>query len=186
MSLEAWQIELRRQFGREQAFKLKNLGDQPVFSDFQVTNPQSKSTYRVATRAARSVKQIASPYAIVLTGTPLENRLEELVSIIQFVDRHRLGPTSRFLADHQIHDPSTAQPDPWSGLLQTGLAILEQLATATRPEPAHSPRPAATGLSFIHRDAQTGETYLKFPAPTPDVLDRVLGAVGSLLERFRK
>lgn len=61
------------------------------------------------TRAARSVKQIASPYAIVLTGTPLENRLEELVSIVQFVDRHRLGPTFRFLADHQLHDPESGR-----------------------------------------------------------------------------
>ena len=56
------------------------------------------------TRVARSVKKIVSPYAIVLTGTPLENRLEELVSIVEFVDRHRLGPTFRFLANHQIHD----------------------------------------------------------------------------------
>ena len=56
------------------------------------------------TRTARSVKKIASPYAIVLTGTPLENRLEELVSIVQFVDQHRLGPTFRFLHDHQILD----------------------------------------------------------------------------------
>lgn len=56
------------------------------------------------TRIARSVKRIASPYALVLTGTPLENRLEELVSIVEFVDRHRLGPTFRFLADHQVRD----------------------------------------------------------------------------------
>lgn len=56
------------------------------------------------TRVARSVKQVRSPYAIVLTGTPLENRLEELVSIVQFVDQHRLGPTFRFLADHQVRD----------------------------------------------------------------------------------
>jgi len=56
------------------------------------------------TRTARSVKKIASPYAFVLTGTPLENRLEELVSIVQFVDQHRLGPTFRFLHDHQILD----------------------------------------------------------------------------------
>lgn len=56
------------------------------------------------TRTARSVKRLASPYAIVLTGTPLENRLEELVSIVGFVDRHRLGPTFRFLADHQVRD----------------------------------------------------------------------------------
>ncbi|HUG92371.1 MAG TPA: DEAD/DEAH box helicase [Planctomycetaceae bacterium] len=56
------------------------------------------------TRAARSVKRIDSPYAIVLTGTPLENRLEELVSIVQFIDQHRLGPTYRLLHDHQMRD----------------------------------------------------------------------------------
>jgi superfamily II DNA or RNA helicase len=56
------------------------------------------------TRAARTVKRISSPHAIVLTGTPLENRLEELVSIVQFVDQYRLGPTYRLLHDHQIKD----------------------------------------------------------------------------------
>jgi SNF2 family DNA or RNA helicase len=39
------------------------------------------------------LKRIESPYAIVLTGTPLENWLEELLSIVQYVDRHRLGAT---------------------------------------------------------------------------------------------
>jgi superfamily II DNA or RNA helicase len=56
------------------------------------------------TIAARSLKRIDSPYAIVLTGTPLENRLEELLSIVQFVDRHRLGPTWRLLDEHQKRD----------------------------------------------------------------------------------
>jgi superfamily II DNA or RNA helicase len=57
-----------------------------------------------STRVARAVKRIASPYAIVLTGTPLENRLEELVSIVQFVDRYRLGPTFKLLHEHQVRD----------------------------------------------------------------------------------
>src|SRR6202043_2352199 len=56
------------------------------------------------TRVARSVKRIPSPYAIVLTGTPLENRLEELISIVHFVDRFRLGPTFRLLDRHQVID----------------------------------------------------------------------------------
>lgn len=56
------------------------------------------------TRVARSVKKIDCPYAVVLTGTPLENRLEELISIVQFVDRHRLGPTFRLLENHQDRD----------------------------------------------------------------------------------
>ncbi len=56
------------------------------------------------TRAARTLKRIASPYAFVLTGTPLENRLEELISIVQYVDQHRLGPTWRLLHEHQTRD----------------------------------------------------------------------------------
>jgi len=57
-----------------------------------------------STVAARALKRIASPYALVLTGTPLENRLEELISIVQFVDQHRLGPTWRMLDEHQLRD----------------------------------------------------------------------------------
>jgi len=56
------------------------------------------------TRAARCVKQIESPFAIVLTGTPLENRLEELHSIVEFVDRNRLGPLFAFKAEHEERD----------------------------------------------------------------------------------
>ncbi|MCP5228360.1 DEAD/DEAH box helicase [Accumulibacter sp.] len=56
------------------------------------------------TIAARALKRVDSPYALVLTGTPLENRLEELISIVQFVDQHRLGPTWRLLDEHQERD----------------------------------------------------------------------------------
>lgn len=56
------------------------------------------------TIAARALKRIDSSYAFVLTGTPLENKLEELVSIVQFVDQHRLGPTWKLLHEHQVKD----------------------------------------------------------------------------------
>ncbi len=56
------------------------------------------------TIAARALKRIGSAYAIVLTGTPLENKLEELISIVQFVDQHRLGPTWKLLHEHQVKD----------------------------------------------------------------------------------
>ena len=56
------------------------------------------------TIAARALKRIDSLYAIVLTGTPLENKLEELISIVQFIDQHRLGPTWKLLHEHQIKD----------------------------------------------------------------------------------
>ncbi len=56
------------------------------------------------TLAARAIKRIDSPYAIVLTGTPLENKLEELISIVQFVDQHRLGPTWKLMHEHTVRD----------------------------------------------------------------------------------
>jgi hypothetical protein len=56
------------------------------------------------TRTAKAVKDLESQYALVLTGTPLENRLEELYSIVEFVDRFRLGPMFRFLSAHQHVD----------------------------------------------------------------------------------
>src|SRR5439155_14907994 len=48
MSLEDWQVALRREFGRQQKFRLVNVGQSEIFSDFNVTNPQSGRTYRVS------------------------------------------------------------------------------------------------------------------------------------------
>jgi superfamily II DNA or RNA helicase len=55
-------------------------------------------------KTSRAVKKLKSRYAIVLTGTPLENRLEELYSIVQFVDDRRLGPAFEFLSEHRVVD----------------------------------------------------------------------------------
>ena len=55
-------------------------------------------------KTSRAVKKLRSRYAMVLTGTPLENKLEELYSIVQFVDDRRLGPAFQFLHDHRVLD----------------------------------------------------------------------------------
>jgi hypothetical protein len=47
-------------------------------------------------RTAQAVKGLRSPYAFVLTGTPLENRIDEIYSIVQFLDPSLLGPLFRF------------------------------------------------------------------------------------------
>ncbi len=48
------------------------------------------------TKTAKSVKQLSSPYAFVLTGTPLENRIDELYSIVEFLNPQLFGPLFRF------------------------------------------------------------------------------------------
>ena len=56
------------------------------------------------TKVASAVKRIPTPYAFVLTGTPLENRLEDLYSLMQVVDPRVLGPLWRYLVDFHITD----------------------------------------------------------------------------------
>ncbi len=51
------------------------------------------------TKTARMVKTLRSPYAFVLTGTPLENRIDEVYSIVQYLDPELLGPLFRFNRD---------------------------------------------------------------------------------------
>ena len=57
-----------------------------------------------ASKTSKEVKKLQSRYAMVLTGTPLENKLEELHSIVQFIDERRFGPAFQFLQDHRVMD----------------------------------------------------------------------------------
>jgi len=55
-------------------------------------------------KTSRVVKALKSPFALVLTGTPLENRLDELFSVVEFIDDRRLGPAFRFFNRHRVVD----------------------------------------------------------------------------------
>ncbi len=56
------------------------------------------------TKIASTIKLIPSNYAFVLSGTPLENRLEDLYSLMQVVDSHVLGPLWKYLLDFHVTD----------------------------------------------------------------------------------
>ncbi len=58
------------------------------------------------TRTAAVVKGLRSRFAFVLTGTPLENRLDDLYSLMQVVDPHRFGPLWRFNEEFTTLDAS--------------------------------------------------------------------------------
>jgi hypothetical protein len=51
------------------------------------------------TKTAQAVKRLRSRYAFVLTGTPIENRIDELHSLMDFLNPAVLGPLFRFNRD---------------------------------------------------------------------------------------
>ena len=76
------------------------------------------------TKTANAVKRLRSRYAFVLTGTPLENRIDEIYSIVQFLDPELLGPLFRFNREFYELD-AKGRP--------TGFRNLEQLADRIAP-----------------------------------------------------
>lgn len=52
-------------------------------------------------KTSRVIKGLRSPFALVLTGTPMENRIDELYSVVDFIDDRRLGPAYRFFNQHR-------------------------------------------------------------------------------------
>lgn len=106
----------KQQLSTSQAFYLI-ASYQSVSNDIQDSNgdfgldmvilDEAQRIKNWSTKVAGNIKKLQSPYAVVLTGTPLENRLEELYSIMQFVDVWKLGPLYKFLDNHRITDPQS-------------------------------------------------------------------------------
>ena len=55
-------------------------------------------------KTSRVIKGLRSRFALVLSGTPLENHLDELFSVVEFIDDRRLGPAFRFFNRHRVVD----------------------------------------------------------------------------------
>ena len=50
------------------------------------------------TQISAASRRIQSDYSVILSGTPLENKLEELFSVMQLVDQFCLAPYYQFRA----------------------------------------------------------------------------------------
>jgi SNF2 family DNA or RNA helicase len=101
--IEGNQIERRRLYRAPQFFNIINYElarfdqDELTAREFDlVILDEAQRIKNWRTKTADTVKRLRSPYAFVLTGTPLENRLDELYSIFQFIDPTILGPLWRF------------------------------------------------------------------------------------------
>jgi len=55
-------------------------------------------------KTSNLIRQLESPFRLVLSGTPLENRLGELFTVSRFVDDELLGPAHQFFHQHHVVD----------------------------------------------------------------------------------
>lgn len=92
---------------RETFFAITNyeavLRDVTVIPNFKpdlVILDEAQRIKNFSTKTADAVKRLPRKHSLVLTGTPLENKLEDVYSIVQFLDPGLLAPLWQFAADH--------------------------------------------------------------------------------------
>src|SRR5207237_3639147 len=109
--IEGTTAQRRAQYGQPTFYRLTNY--ESAVRDLEALNAwqpdlivldEAQRIKNWESKTSRAVKKLRSRYALVLTGTPVENRLEELYSIVQFVDDRRLGPPFQLLHVHRVLD----------------------------------------------------------------------------------
>jgi len=88
-------------------FKITNyeavLRDVTIITKFKpdiIVLDEAQRIKNFETKTAEAVKSLPRQHAVILTGTPLENKLEDVYSLVQFLDPDLLSPLWRFAADH--------------------------------------------------------------------------------------
>ncbi len=99
------------------------------------------------TKTAHAIKRLHSRYAFVLTGTPLENRIDDIYSIIQFLDPNLFGPLFRFNRDfYELNDKG--KPVAYKNLDQLHQR-LQPLLLRRRKQDVEDELPPATTQEFF-------------------------------------
>jgi hypothetical protein len=109
-----------------------------------------------STKTAQAVKRLQSRYAFVLTGTPIENRIDELYSIMDFLSPGLLGPLFRFNREYYQLD-ERGRPAEYRNL--AGLhARIAPLMLRRRKADVEKELPARTEKNFFVPLAPEQET----------------------------
>ena len=87
------------------------------------------------TQISMAMRRVESQYAVILSGTPLENKLEELYSVMEFADNFCLGPFWRFKAENIVCD-ETGKVLGYQNLNRVGDMARQRLVRRTKKQVA--------------------------------------------------
>jgi hypothetical protein len=109
------------------------------------------------TKTAQAVKRLQSRYAFVLTGTPIENRIDELYSLVDFLDPRALGPLFRFNREFYAFDDK-GRPKGYRNLTQLHARVRPLLLRRRKAEveselPDRTDRQHFVTLAPLQREA---------------------------------
>lgn len=105
-------------------YGLKSMPDMVVYDEVQRLKNWD-------TKMSRTMRLLKSDYTVALSGTPLENKLSELYSVMQLVDQFVLGPYWKFVNDTTDTD-STGRITGYKNLNSIGDTLRQVMIRRTK------------------------------------------------------
>jgi SNF2 family DNA or RNA helicase len=99
-----------------------------------------------STQTAQAIKRLQARYAFVLTGTPIENRIDEIHSLMDFLDPTVLGPLFRFNREFYRLD-DCGRPSGYQNLASLNARIKPYMLRRRKADVETESRTAPTRLS---------------------------------------
>ena len=102
--IEGNHLKRREQYNRNEFYKIVSYQSanndikilKSLYADLLIMD-EAQRLKNWNTQIAKAARRMQSQYTVVLSGTPLENKIEELYSIAQFVNPYCLGPYYKFI-----------------------------------------------------------------------------------------
>ncbi len=73
--------------------------------DFVILD-EAQKVKNYETKTANAINHVETKHTLVITGTPIENKLIDIFSIVSILDPHFLGPLWEFSYQHCLFDPN--------------------------------------------------------------------------------
>lgn len=127
------------------------------------------------TKTAAVVKRLEPAWRLVLTGTPMENRIEELASIMEWVDEHALEPRWRLPSWHTVRADGSREV--------IGARNLETLRTRLAPSMLRRVRSEVLAQLPPRRDLRVSVALTEAQLREHGELDQPIAALMSKAER---
>ena len=136
--IEGGHLQRKLQYGKDVFYKIVSYhsmcNDIKILGSLQTDLLIMDEVQRLKnwnTQISQAARRIRSNYSVVLSGTPLENRLEELYSVMEFADQWCLGPYYQF-KDACIECDETGKVIGYKNLNQVGKQIRQRLIRRTK------------------------------------------------------
>lgn len=123
------------------------------------------------TQISQSARRIDADYTVVLSGTPLENKLEELYSVMQFVDQYCLGPYYKFM-DQTVVTNETGKVIAYKNLNEVGERLKPVLIRRRKRDVAMQLPERQDKILFVPMTVEQQEMHDEYKAQVSQLVNK--------------